>query len=226
MPKVPIDYSNTSIYKICCKDSSITDIYVGHTTNLVKRRNKHKFSCNNENNQNYNVQLYKFIREHGGWDNWEVIEIENISLEKSEQAYQKEREWFDLLKPTLNSIRPIISLEEKKQRWCEYSKQYQQENKEKYLAYQKQYREQNKEMLNQKANEYYEANKDAICEKEKEYYESNKEIISEKYKVYYQKNREKILAKKKEQREKLKSNTTIQDASVLEGISTEQVQGM
>jgi len=35
MPKENIDYSNTIIYKICCSDFSITDLYVGHTTNFV-----------------------------------------------------------------------------------------------------------------------------------------------------------------------------------------------
>jgi len=36
MPKVEIDYSQTIIYKICCKDPNITDIYIGHTSNLYK----------------------------------------------------------------------------------------------------------------------------------------------------------------------------------------------
>lgn len=33
MPNKNIDYSNTIIYKIYCKNKFITDIYVGHTTN-------------------------------------------------------------------------------------------------------------------------------------------------------------------------------------------------
>ena len=49
MPKVEIDYSNTIIYKITCKDPSITDVYVGHTTNFVQRKHCHKQSCNNNN---------------------------------------------------------------------------------------------------------------------------------------------------------------------------------
>ena len=35
MPKDIIDYSNTIIYKIYCKNETITDIYVGHTTNFL-----------------------------------------------------------------------------------------------------------------------------------------------------------------------------------------------
>ena len=36
MPKDSIDYSNTIIYKIYCKNPEIKDIYVGHTTILRK----------------------------------------------------------------------------------------------------------------------------------------------------------------------------------------------
>jgi hypothetical protein len=42
MPKKNIDYSKTVIYKICCKDLSISNLYIGNTTNLVKRRYQHK----------------------------------------------------------------------------------------------------------------------------------------------------------------------------------------
>ena len=37
MQKVEIDYSNTIIYKIVCKDPLIKDVYVGHTTNFVQQ---------------------------------------------------------------------------------------------------------------------------------------------------------------------------------------------
>ena len=79
MPKKPIDYSNTIIYKICCNDITITDCYVGHTTNFSQRKSQHKSSCNNENSEQYNSFVYKFIRENGGWDNWNMIEIERLS---------------------------------------------------------------------------------------------------------------------------------------------------
>ena len=47
MPKVEIDYSNTIIYKISCKDIAIKEVYVGHTTNFVQRKHTHKQSCIN-----------------------------------------------------------------------------------------------------------------------------------------------------------------------------------
>ena len=35
MPKVEIDYTNTIFYKIYCKNSSVTDVYIRHTTNFI-----------------------------------------------------------------------------------------------------------------------------------------------------------------------------------------------
>ena len=35
MPKSNCDYSRTVIYKIVCNDLSITDCYVGHTTEFI-----------------------------------------------------------------------------------------------------------------------------------------------------------------------------------------------
>ena len=42
MPKKIIDYSNTTIYKIVCNDETTEFIQIGHTTNIVKRKSKHK----------------------------------------------------------------------------------------------------------------------------------------------------------------------------------------
>ena len=42
MPKTSFEYSKNIIYKICCKDITIKDIYVGQTTNITKRRYNHK----------------------------------------------------------------------------------------------------------------------------------------------------------------------------------------
>lgn len=61
------DYSNTIIYKITCKDPTIKDIYVGHTTNFVQRKHGHKQSCENKKSHNNNCKLYRIMREHGGW---------------------------------------------------------------------------------------------------------------------------------------------------------------
>ena len=73
---MPITYVNTVIYKIVCKNTENTDCYVGHTTNIKSRKAEHKYASITEDGVSYNSKLYKAIRENGGWDNWEIIEIE------------------------------------------------------------------------------------------------------------------------------------------------------
>lgn len=101
MPKRNIDYSNTIIYKICCKDESIKDVYVGNTTNFIQRKNAHKTACNYNHN---NIKLYKTIRENGGWDNWNMVEIAKYNCKDSTEARIKEQEHYELLKSSLNTL--------------------------------------------------------------------------------------------------------------------------
>jgi hypothetical protein len=61
MSKTDIDYANTVIYKITCRDTSVTDVYVGHTVNFVQRQGAHKQTCMNIKSHSYNCKLYKTI---------------------------------------------------------------------------------------------------------------------------------------------------------------------
>ena len=106
MPKNEIDYSNTIIYKIYCKNQSISAVYVGHTTNFIKRKYQHKTCCNNITN---NLNIYKTIRENGGWDNWEMIEIACYNCKNSEEARIKEQEHYEEIKNTF--IAPLSYLD-------------------------------------------------------------------------------------------------------------------
>jgi hypothetical protein len=107
MPKIEIDYSNTIIYKITCNDNTITDTYVGHTTNFVQRKHTHKNSCSNEKSPNYNCKLYKTIRQHGGWSNWKIEIVNFFNCNDQNEAKQKEQEYFELLNANLNSVEPL-----------------------------------------------------------------------------------------------------------------------
>ena len=128
MPRNPIDYSKMIIYKICCKDTCITDIYVGLTTDLRSRKNSHKCLCN----QGKNIYVYNFIRETGGWDNWEVVPIEIYSCENRLQAEIRERYWLEQLGATLNKNIPTRDIKELRntETYKEYQKQYKIKNKE------------------------------------------------------------------------------------------------
>ncbi len=88
MPFVKINYDNTYLYKIISKDLSVTDIYVGHT-NFTKRKCHHKTSCNNPNNKDHNMNVYKFIRENNGWDNFSMLLIDTLSCKDKRNAEKK-----------------------------------------------------------------------------------------------------------------------------------------
>jgi len=94
------DYSKTIIYQISCKDESIKEKYIGHTTNFINRVQKHKDWCNPDytgKNRHYNIPVYKFIRNNGGWDNWIIEIILEYPCENVEEATLKEREYILML---------------------------------------------------------------------------------------------------------------------------------
>ena len=69
MPNYILNYENTIIYKLCCQDLNVPYVYVGHTTNFIKRKARHKIDCNNSNKKEYNLKVYQIIRDNGGWEN-------------------------------------------------------------------------------------------------------------------------------------------------------------
>ena len=107
MPKVEIDYSNTIIYKITCRDPNVTDVYVGHTTNFIQRKHCHKQSCTNIKSSNYKCKLYEVIRHNGGWNNWKMEIINFFNCADHYEARQKEQIYFLELKANLNSVEPM-----------------------------------------------------------------------------------------------------------------------
>jgi hypothetical protein len=112
MPKTEIDYANTIIYKITCNDKQVTDVYVGHTTNIVQRKYAHKQSCINSKNINYNNRVYEVIRANGGWSNWSLEIINCYNCADQYAAKKKEQEYIDLLQATLNNNEPVATSNE------------------------------------------------------------------------------------------------------------------
>ena len=105
--KTVLDYSNTIIYTITCKDTSIKELYVGHTTNFVQRKHAHKQSCMNPKSNNHKCKLYSIIRENGGWTNWIMEIVHFFKCNDQCEARTKEQEYFILLNATLNSVEPM-----------------------------------------------------------------------------------------------------------------------
>ena len=120
MPKKPIDYSKCCIYKICCKDANIKDEYIGHTTDIIRRKSQHKNVCNNSNSKDYISYIYQFIRANGGFENWDFIVIEEYPCENVFQAKLRERYWIENSNSTLNRCIPTRTIKEYQQNSDEY----------------------------------------------------------------------------------------------------------
>jgi|688.fasta_scaffold416565_2 hypothetical protein len=112
MPKTTIDYSKTVIYKIVCKDLSVEETYIGNTTDFRRRKSEHKNRCQNSNGKDYHENKYEFIRNNGGWDNWEMIEVEKYPCNDGNEARQRERFWFEFYHLTLNKLYPARTKQE------------------------------------------------------------------------------------------------------------------
>jgi hypothetical protein len=114
-------------------------VYIGSTSDLKKRVGCHKLDCFNSNSNNYNVPLYKYIRDnHIDFNIIEVEvleEIENLFLTNKENeinARKREQYHIDIQDEIvggnlLNDIRAYITEEEYKL----HKAQYYQQNKEK-----------------------------------------------------------------------------------------------
>jgi hypothetical protein len=196
-------YENACIYKIKHnEDYDDENIYIGSTCDIIKRRYQHKTRCNNENNPKYNLLVYQFIRDNGGWDNWIMVKIHDYNCNSKSELEIEERRVLDLLKPNLNKIIPTRSAkewrEDNKQVLFEKKKKYRDANKEYIAERDKKYRENNKQVIAEKQKEYRENNKQIINEKKKEYREANKQVILERDKKYYEANKQVLLEKAKQ----------------------------
>ena len=176
-----VNYNEAVVYKLCCKDVTIKEEYVGSTCCFKKRKSQHKTSCNNENMKEYKIYVYQFIRENGGFENWDMIQIEKCSVKTKRELEMRERFYIESLGASLNKKTPTRT-----------RKEYREAHKEHIAEKGKVYREANKEHIADHDKKYYEANKEQFAERGKVYYEANKEQIAEKSKVYREANKEHI----------------------------------
>jgi hypothetical protein len=174
------------IYKIVCL-SNPDLVYVGSTANFYARRKCHIKCCNNPNNKEYNHKKYVAIRENGGWDNWNMVVVDELKHLTLIKSLMVEEEWRVKLNANLNTNKCFISDEEEVKR----KKEYYQNNKDAIREHEKEYYQKNKDSISEKKKEYREKNKDIL----KEYYHNRKEIILEHKKEYYIKNKEMLLEK-------------------------------
>jgi len=133
------------------------------------------------NSKNYNFYVYQFIREHGGFENWQMIQVEEYPCNNKREAESRETFWMKELNSTLNSNQSFRTEEKKKeqlQEWREnnkeYIKKYRENNIEYYKEYNKEYRKTDKRKEYQREYEKTDKRKEYQREYKKEYQKTDK----------------------------------------------------
>ena len=108
-----------SVYDIHHKTNLNLLLYIGSTNDFNIRKSQHKHNCYNHECKEHNYQVYKYIRDNGGWENWEMTEI-YFGSEYLEKEKEILKEHFD---ECINSYETGRSK-------AEYHAEWYQENKE------------------------------------------------------------------------------------------------
>tara|TARA_R110000737_G_C14438151_1_gene460888 strand:+ start:174 stop:815 length:642 start_codon:yes stop_codon:yes gene_type:complete len=162
------------IYKIININNDIDLCYVGSTANLKLRTLDHKHNSKNISSTKYNQKKYQLVREHGGWDEFKIVVLEEIQQITKRQAEQIEEKYRIEMKANMNDKSCYKSNEERlayarkysninyennKQKCQEANKKYYENNKEKCMATNKLWCENNREKCQEASKKYYEKNK-------------------------------------------------------------------
>ena len=124
------------VYKLTVGD----EFYIGSTDDFTRRCREYRNRCQCITDKGYNTKIMVAIRENDFNYTIKVI----YTLKEGEEKKIKEQEFYDLLKPSLNSIKPL---------WYDgdeqiYRHEYHLANKEAHNISSKLYHENNKERMN------------------------------------------------------------------------------
>ncbi len=101
-----------SIYKIQCKTTD--EFFIGRTCNSMGEAMKRWL---HDYNKGKKSKVINYMKEKGGWDNFEFIVLEKVI---TEELRQKTQHYIDELKPSLNSSNLILNYERRLKREREY----------------------------------------------------------------------------------------------------------
>jgi hypothetical protein len=109
MPRKTIDYTKTNFYKVVSKDLHIKQCYIGYTTDFRRRANEHSRKSEMPILSGPNAMLYDFVKNNGGWCNFEMILIETKTCNGSLDAQRIRRIFVEELKATLNGSNRLLA---------------------------------------------------------------------------------------------------------------------
>jgi hypothetical protein len=204
---------NYIMYKICPKNKELNYCYIGQTTNFAIRKKQHMKNTVNENDtKHYHLNQYKVIRENGGWNEWEMIEIEQFNGKTKLEARMREQELIKQHNANLNMLNAFITEDERASTKKAITEKYREDNKELLKEQTKQYKQNHKEIISEQMKKYRAENKDKLTAQRKEYNEKNKEKLDQKKKEWREENKEIQKEKRKIKTAKLKEEKLAQMA--------------
>ena len=209
-----IDYT---MYKICPKNKNLNYCYIGQTTNFINRKRQHiKNTTNPNDKKHYHLKHYDTIRQNGGWDEWEMIEIEKFNGKTKLEARIREQELIKEHNANLNMLNAYITEQDRTSTKKAITEKYREENKELLKEQTKKYKEEHKDIIAEQMKKYRQENKEKIYKKTKEYRENNKEQHQEWQKEWTEKNKEILKEKRKLKTAELKAEKLQQQALLQE----------
>ena len=96
------------LYRLQSKNEKIRQIYIGSTWCFIISRDYHRNACNIPEHPEYNTRVHMFIREHGGWDKWDFVELYAFTCNGINERLTKEQSYRGNCMPSLNNRRDVI----------------------------------------------------------------------------------------------------------------------
>ena len=134
------------IYKLECKNQEeCEEIYVGSTYNWNKRVEKHRATSKYPHKEGHNQLKYQIIRENGGWENWNMICIEECdeTIQTDKEASKIEEKWRKELDAKMNMKKAHRTKEDLQEYQKNYTEKWRKDNADYKKEKDKEYREKN-----------------------------------------------------------------------------------
>jgi hypothetical protein len=145
---------NITIYILRHKNKELNYCYIGRTHNYELMNTQYKSNVKNPKNK---TKLIECIRNTGGWNEWEMIELEKMDGQSKECVKIRQQEYIKQYNANLNVRNPV------KQNTCKIKHKLQ-------LA-----RDKKKETLNKNMDKHVDKNKENADERKNKFVEKNKE---------------------------------------------------
>jgi len=152
---------HASIYLIYPKNKQNIKLYIGSSVTLKHRKRQHKNNCNNPCSKKHNLQLYKHIRDNGGWEAFafHIVEERDDFIDETDIRKREQYHLNRIPKQfSLNEHNAYSSPEERAEyiaqwkkanakRTAEYRRKWHAANTEKALEYNKRWHNKNPDYM-------------------------------------------------------------------------------